>query len=194
MHTQTHFRNFQGSRLGKTTTDAGWLCSIHWAECIFLSVEFHALLPMQLPLGWTSARQSATTDLFKHFRALESKADKNNVLLESCCRMHFSGKSLITSRKLGFGAGIGLIHLLGMLDIACQGCKLSWNSLFFLAFYFWTSNGLFFISYNTLWLSCLRTLQIQLAALYCNEHFLQNTQVIFLVLVCHPFVTPSTNA
>lgn len=30
-----------------------------------------------------------------------------------------------------------------MLDIDCQGCKLSRNSLIFLPFYFWTSNGLF---------------------------------------------------
>lgn len=158
-------------------------------------MEFHALLPLQSPLGWASARQSVTTDLFQHFRALESKADENNGLLESCCRMHFSGRSwLPLGSWTDLRAGIGLVYLLGMLDIVCQGYKLSKNSLFFLAYYFWASNDVFSLSFNKLQLSCLLTLQIQLAALYCNEPFLQNTQVIFLVLVCHPFVTPSTNA
>lgn len=38
---------------------------------------------------------------------------------------------MITSRKLDLRAGIGLVYLLGMLDIVCQGYKLSKNSLFF---------------------------------------------------------------
>jgi len=96
---------------------------------MFLCVKFHPPLPMWSPLGWASARQDVTTDLFKSFRA--SNREKSNALLEGCSRMQMSGRSRLPLGSWTLEWAPGLTYLLpGVLDIIYPGHQLSKNSLF----------------------------------------------------------------
>lgn len=61
---------------------------------------------------------------------------------------------------------------------------------FFLAHCLWALNDIFALSFNELWLSSLVTLQIQLAAQYCNEHFSKTHKLYSQFLSTTPLLLP----